>query len=109
MSGNTPVLAGTRVRLVPATPEDRRSIYEWLACSDVTRAMIGPPLFPKHPVPTWEQFQEEYAGHFFDDSAPELGRCFLIQVDGETAGQVSYNDLFEVAGGRRVELDEARS
>lgn len=102
---STPILTGAGVRLHPATPEDRRSIYEWLACSDVTAAMIGPPLFPEHPVPTWEQFQEEYADHFFDDSAPELGRCFQIRVDAEAAGQVSYNDLFEVAGGKRVELD----
>src|SRR5690348_8303951 len=100
-----PDIIGGRVILRPAGPEDRRLIYEWLAHSDVSHTMLGPPTFPERPVPTWEEFQADYAAHFFDDSAPELGRCFLILARGEPVGQVSYNDIWVREGRRQTELD----
>jgi RimJ/RimL family protein N-acetyltransferase len=82
-----------RVVLRPARIEDRRLIYHWLACSDVAALMNGPPTYPEKPVATWDEFRDSYATHYFDDSAPELGRCFLIVVDGAPVGQVNYNDI----------------
>ncbi|RAJ99855.1 hypothetical protein LX87_01551 [Larkinella arboricola] len=41
---------GTRVCLRPATLSDRQSIYEWLAHSDLTALMLGPPTFPENPA-----------------------------------------------------------
>jgi RimJ/RimL family protein N-acetyltransferase len=99
------VLNGRHITLRPATPEDRRTIYEWAAFSDVTQAMMGPPTYPEHPVPTWEEFCEDHQPHFFDGSAPDLGRCFILTVDDEPVGQVYYNDIDEHAGKRRTELD----
>ena len=99
------VLSGRQVKLRPATPEDRRAVYEWAACSDLTAAMMGPPLFPEHPAPSWEAFCAEHGPHFFDGSNLTLGRCFIIEVDGEAVGQIYYNDIEERAGARRTELD----
>lgn len=93
------------IALRPASLEDRRVIYEWLAKSDLTGSMCGPPTFPEKPVPTWDEFLSDYLERYFDDSAPLLGRCFLIEVDGTPVGQVNYNDIEMRNGVKRVELD----
>lgn len=67
--------------------------------------MLGPPLYPERPIPPPELQGEGYEPHYFDGSAPEFGRCFLILADGEPVGQVSYNDIHASEGRRRVELD----
>ena len=94
-------LQGELVSLRPATLADRRSIYEWMAESDITHLMLGPPLFPDVEASDWEEFLEDYLPHFFDGSAPEKGRCFLIEREGEAIGQVNYNDVY----GKATELD----
>lgn len=98
-------ILGNRVALRPASIADRRLIYEWLALSDLTSTMCGPPQFPEKSVPTWEEFQNGYAQHYFDGSDPELGQCFLIVTDGLPVGQVNYNDISDHEGLRRTELD----
>ena len=98
-------IVGDLVVLRPADIEDRRRIYEWLACSDIAGTMSGPPTFPERPVPTWEEFEESYFEHYFNDSAPLLGRCFLIQVEGTPIGQINYNDIEEHQERKRTELD----
>ncbi len=102
---NQNLLAGKRVTLRPATLAERPLIYQWAACSDSTAAMIGPPTFPDNPIPTWEEFCADHKDHFFDGSAPELGRCYLILVNDEPLGQVYYNDIDVYDGKRRTELD----
>jgi diamine N-acetyltransferase len=99
------VIRGHRVVLRPATVEDKRSIYEWLACSDVTPVLIGPPTYPEEAIPSWEEFRAGFEDYYFDDSAPHLGRCYLILVDGEPVGEVNSNDIHERDGRKRVELD----
>ena len=56
------------VSLRPAVASDRRQVYEWLARSDVTPSMMGPPDYPDHPIPSWEEFCADYLPHYFDDS-----------------------------------------
>lgn len=99
------LIQGGRVVLRSAGPEDRRTILDWLFRSDVTPAMLGSPLYPERPIPPHSEAEGGYDAHYFDGSAPELGRSYLILADGEPMGQVSYNDIHERAGERRVELD----
>jgi RimJ/RimL family protein N-acetyltransferase len=101
------MIRGQRVVLRPATISEMRTIYDWFACSDITSSMVGPPRFPEKEIPTWDQFQSGYESelHYFDNSAPELGRCYMILSDDEPIGQVTYNDIEERCGQRRVELD----
>jgi RimJ/RimL family protein N-acetyltransferase len=98
-------IRGRRVVLVSAGSEDVRPIYEWLARSDLTSTMAGPPTYPERSVPTWREFRADYPDHYFNGSSPELGRCFVLHVDGEPIGQVNYNDIYEQRGRKRVELD----
>jgi len=99
------IIQGVRVVLQPATPEDEPHILDWLFRSDVTPSMLGPPLFPERPTPLPEDSGERFDPQYFDGTAPELGRCFLILVDGAPVGQVIYNDIVEQDGRKRVELD----
>lgn len=82
---------GPTVSLRPAKPSDCRRIYEWLTQSDLTPSMIGPPLFPDQPVPTWEEFQADYLPHYFDGSNPQRGQCFVICYGDEEVGQINSN------------------
>jgi RimJ/RimL family protein N-acetyltransferase len=85
------VLIGTKVMLRKATEADRRNVFEWLAHSDLTPSMMGPPLFPDHKIPTWEEFCQDYRPHYFNDSQTDQGRCFIIVVDGIDIGAICYN------------------
>jgi RimJ/RimL family protein N-acetyltransferase len=98
-------MLGRRVLLQPVTPEDERHILHWLLRSDVTPSLLGPPLFPERPVPPPEDSSQRFDPHYLDGTAPHLGRCFLILVDGEPVGQVTYNDIMKWDGRTRVELD----
>lgn len=74
---------------------DRRDVYRWLAESDITPEMMGPPEYVEHPVPTWEDFIADYVEHYFDDSAPLKGHCFIIELEGNSIGQVNYNAIHD--------------
>jgi RimJ/RimL family protein N-acetyltransferase len=78
-------------------------MYQWLAESDATPLMLGPPGFPDAPVPTWDQFCDAYGPLFLDGTSPEVGRSFIIQADGEAVGHVSYDGMDSAPG--RAELD----
>ncbi len=91
------------ISLRPAVASDRRQVYEWLATSDVTPSMMGPPDYVDLSIPTWEDFCADYRPHYFDDSAPDSGRCFIVVSDGQDIGVVCYNAIDEQR--RLTELD----
>jgi RimJ/RimL family protein N-acetyltransferase len=87
------MIGTSKVTIRPATPADKRAVFEWCCLSDITAGMMGEPLFPDNPVPTWEEFQDDYLDHFFDGTKPRLGRSFIIQVAGEDVGHINYNNI----------------
>lgn len=87
------LIQGEIITLRPATMNDRLPVYQWLAQSDLTSLMLGPPNFHDHPIPAWEEFIADYRDFFFDGSAPYRGRCFIIEKNNEAVGQVNYNDI----------------
>jgi diamine N-acetyltransferase len=87
------MLRGLKANLREATEADRRNIYAWLAHSDVTPSMMGPPRFPDHVIPTWEDFCRDYRPYYFDGSKPNQGRCFIVVADQADVGVVCYNAL----------------
>lgn len=99
------VLFGKNITLRPATLHDRRPIFEWLVESDLTSQMLGAPTFPDNPAPTWEEFIDDYKEYFFDGTEPLCGRCFVIVFEGESIGQVNYNEIFLERSVRNTELD----
>ena len=78
-------------------------MYQWLAKSDITHFMMGPPRFPDVDVPTWEEFRDDYTLDYFTSPSPKGGGCFIIHADSRRVGQINYN-AFDVSKGL-VELD----
>ncbi len=97
------MIHGSVVTLRPAREQDRRAVYQWMAESEVTASMMGPPRFPDAPTPTWDQFCNDYVDYFFDGARPEAGRSYIIEVDGEAVGHVSSSEADLTK--RRAELD----
>jgi len=83
----------SRIRLRPATLDDRRMIYDWMAHSDLTEQMMGPPEFIDHPVPTWEDFIADYKDVHFTGEDPSQGRSFIIELDGLPVGHINHGVL----------------
>ena len=85
------------VNLRNAALADRRMIYDWLARSDATPEMLGPPTFSDAPVPDFAEFCADYDDDAFQDSGPF--RLFVIAVDDREIGAISYylrEDIAEI-------------
>jgi diamine N-acetyltransferase len=87
------MIRGSLVTLRPAEDRDRRAVHEWMAQSDVTPSMMGPPVYGEAPIPTWEEFCADYVPLYFDGSRPEVGRSYVIELAGQPVGHVSYSDV----------------
>lgn len=81
------------IKLRPAELKDKRKVYEWMAMSNLTSEMMGPPNFPEVPIPSWTDFQEDFVNHYFEGSNRHLGQCFIILKDGQEVGQINYNTI----------------
>lgn len=86
-------IVGKQIILRPAILADRQPIFDWLTNSDLTKFMMGPPTYPDSPIPTWEEFINDYKVYFFDSSKPLLGRCFVIEVNSESVGQINHDKI----------------
>jgi RimJ/RimL family protein N-acetyltransferase len=87
------MILGSLVTLRSARDDDRRAIYQWLALSDLTASMLGPPDFCDAPAPTWDEFCSDYEPHFFDGTRQEIGRSYIIESGGKAVGHVNYDGM----------------
>ena len=87
-----------------ATLQDKRKIFNWLTNSNLTSAMLGPPKFPDNPVPTWDEFDKDYADHYFDNSQPNNGQCFIIEYEGKEIGQINYNPIEPITKSTEIDI-----
>ena len=86
-------ISGNKIELKPAQESDRKRIYSWLAQSDLTSSMMGPPDYPDHPIPSWEEFCEDYPLSFFNSSGNGKGRNYIIVLNDEKIGTIGYDLL----------------
>lgn len=87
------ILTSILLTLRPATLQDKKKVFHWLAHSNLTNEMLGPPNFPENSIPTWEEFNVDYVDHYFDYSQPLKGQCFIIIHNGQEIGQINYNEI----------------
>jgi diamine N-acetyltransferase len=98
------IISGAAVTLRSAQESDRRAMYEWLVESDVTPSMMGPPLFPDVPLPTWREFCDDYGPLLFDGSRPEREGSYIVEVGGEALGQVNYEVTGPGQGSQELDI-----
>jgi RimJ/RimL family protein N-acetyltransferase len=100
----TEIFFGKTVKLRPATTADRRPIFDWLTNSDLTGHMMGPPNYPDSPIPTWEEFKNDYKEYFFDSSKPFLGCCYIIEVNSEAVGQINHDKISNIDNSTELDI-----
>lgn len=87
------VATGQKVELRRATLADRAHAFEWMARSDLTPGMLGPPVFADVPVPGYETFCEMYEPYIFEGSRPFDGRGLVIRVGGADIGFLRHGPI----------------
>jgi diamine N-acetyltransferase len=87
------IASGRKVGLRRANLADRPRVYAWLVDSDLTPGVLGPPLYPDRPVPSYEQFCEDYEPYFFEGSRPFDGRGLIVDADGADIGFLAHRRI----------------
>ncbi len=91
------------VTLRHARLDEREKTYQWLCLSDITPLAMGAPDYPESPVPTREQFLEDFDEFYYTESGREAGSVLIIENNGEEIGCLCYT-CFHLRPGR-AELD----
>ena len=99
------ITQGKRVTLRPATPEDEPQSPEMAVPFRHYPVLVGTASFREQLVPESGDSSKRLDPHYLDGTAPELGRCFLVVVDSEPVGQLTYHDIVERDGRRQIDLD----
>jgi len=86
-------IMGNKIELKPAQESDREKIYTWLAQSDLTPSIMGSPNYTDHPIPSWEEFCEDYPLPFFNASGDGKGQNYIIIADDKEIGTIGYDLL----------------
>jgi RimJ/RimL family protein N-acetyltransferase len=73
------------------TVEEIPLFFEWATQSDAAPYWYGELQGDR--IPTFKEFLKDWKRHYFDGSAPEKGRCFVILVDDTAIGQINYNEI----------------
>ena len=87
--------------LRPATVDKISIVYKWATRSEATPFLYGE-LCGDH-VPTYEEFIQSWKEYYFDGSALEKGRSYVILVGNKAIGQINYNEINRA--NNSVELD----
>ena len=82
-----------RIRIRPANLGDKRRVFEWLTNSNLTKEMMGPPNYPDSKIPTWDEFNNDYADHYFTGSDPVKGQSFIIVMEECDVGHINHNPI----------------
>lgn len=54
---------------------------------------MGPPNYPDHPIPSWEEFCDDYTLSFFNSSGDGKGRNYIIVINDDEIGTIGYDLL----------------
>ncbi len=86
-------IIGKRIIMRSAKLSERKKLYDWMTKSDITRSIMGPPVYPDVPMPSWKEFRQDYTGDFFREYDRSTGKCFII-ISGRTeVGTISFDLL----------------
>lgn len=97
------MISGERIEIVPSTISDKKKVYRWLCESETTKNHMGPPNFEDHPIPTWEDYCQDFDDYYFDGTKPENGRVYILKHEEEEIGAICYASFH--LNNRSAELD----
>ncbi|WP_110309724.1 GNAT family N-acetyltransferase [Dysgonomonas alginatilytica] len=73
-----------------AAIDEKRKTYEWLCLSDTAAMHMGKPDFPENPIPTWQEFQNDFEDFYYQQESLHLGSVMIIEKDGNEIGATCY-------------------
>ena len=91
-------IIGRKTRLRPMIRDEVSLLHRW-----VNDPAIMPFWYGRDRPMSVEDLLSGWKPHYFDGSAPLLGRCFAIEADGRPIGMIAYNGIAE--RDRSVEID----
>lgn len=92
-----------QISIVPSKLGDKRKVFEWLCLSETAKSHMGPPTFEDHPIPSWDEYCEDFEDYYFDGSKPQNGQLWIIKHGEEEIGAICYSSFH--LKGRSAELD----
>lgn len=88
-----------RITLRYAEINDYERVYRWLFFSDFSEFLNQTQGISVDSLPSFEEFKHDYLPYFFDGSAPEKGRSFIIRLNNiEDIGHISYSSFHLLEG-----------
>lgn len=88
-----------QISLRYAEIRDYETAYRWLFFSDFSEYLIQAKNSSADSLPSFEEFKHDYLPYFFDGSAPEKGRSFIIVLNNnEDIGHISYTSFHLLEG-----------
>ncbi|OPZ86692.1 MAG: Bifunctional AAC [Firmicutes bacterium ADurb.Bin419] len=97
------MIKGDQITIEPSKLSDKRKVYEWLCLSETSRCHMGPPNFEDTPIPSWEEYCEDFKDYYFDGSKLNYGQLWIIKCGSEEIGAVCYSSFH--LQGKSAELD----
>lgn len=97
------MIRGQQITIAPSKLDDKRKVYEWLCLSETTKSHMGPPNFEDTPIPSWEEYCEDFEDYYFDGSKPEDGQLWIIRYGDHEIGAICYSSFH--LRGKSAELD----
>ena len=88
-----------QITLRYAEIRDYESVYRWLFFSDFSEFLKQAEGLSADSLPSFEEFKHDYLPFFFDGSAPEKGRSFIIRLNNTVdIGHISYSSYHLLEG-----------
>ena len=84
------MIKGHQITIESSKLSDKRKVYEWLCLSETSRCHMGPPNFEDTPIPSWEEYCEDFKDYYFDGSKLNYGQLWIIKCGSEEIGAVCY-------------------
>ena len=94
------MIEGDAVTLRPMTPDVVDMFLDW-----VNDLAASPFWYGKDRPVTGEDLLGDWESYYFDGSAPEKGRGFVVEVESQPVGMVTYRDVSYDIDGRQVRAD----
>ena len=88
------------IQIIPAQPHDYFLAYNWLFYSGYPYVGVNPEA-----IPSPRDFQKDYPPSYFDGSAPDIGRSFIIVAnEDKKVGHISYTSFHLLEGIAEVDI-----
>lgn len=78
------------IKIRHADLTEKYKTYEWMCLSDTAKMHMGQPDFPNNPIPSWEEFKEDFEDFYYQEETRAKGSVMIIYDNEEEIGCLCY-------------------